>query len=904
MLVAAGVLPAEALDVKDFTFSHLSKTDGAENQKVFSICRVPTGALWWSSKTGVCRYNGSQIVNYRLEQEVLYGNQGGRVINLTTGSSSLYAFDNRGFIFVFNTVQNRFEQVASLSDKIGHEVALNDVYVNGAGEFYLAMHNGVFMLRDTVLTPLHQGVWVNRIIKVKDRLYYLTREGVLDTDFKKILPYNTESGYYDYNTGRLWLGGYESGLNVVTFDDAWNVLTDDFVRIGAAARQNPIRSICPYDDVMLIGVDGLGVYQMAREGGVLEPRLLFDANDGANGVLHGNGIYSIVVDDWKNIVIGSYAGGIDIARPNGGTVAVFRHQGTDNESLPNGHVNTVMELRDGLLMMGTDNGIGILDVATQRWTRCCEGVVALNSYKTPDSKVLVSTYGKGVYEIDYQGNARQIYTTGNVLKDDHVYATCHDRSGNLWIGCLIGDLVRLAPDGSCSYYSVTDVQRMLLLSTGEIAVGTAFGLKVIEPESGVVTELMYAPHGVDDYNPFVTDMMEDGSGRLWIATDGGGVYIYDMAAKSGVQLTVADGLPTNYVSSIVQDTFGRVWIATEEGLAFVEDGKVVSVNYCYGLDCEYSHGAAARLSGGDIFYGTTDGALIMHPEHLGALDYTANIRILRVGCEADDPEEFNRDVAQMLEQGEIHLGYNQRTFIIYFESVNMRYHYDIAYRYKVEGGQWSEPSDYQYVRFVNLEPGRHELVIQAVSRTSGEVIDTKTLGIVISQPWWNTWQMWLVYLALLALVFYGVWRVYKLQAKYMRLSIEYMKLSNLSTPEDVAFTAAAQEEQESASDDTGKEFVDKATGLIMERLSDTEFTINDLCREMAMSRTLFYVKLKTYTGKSPQDFIRIIRLERAASLLRSGSTVADAAAMTGFDNPKYFSTVFKKYFDLPPSKYQ
>ncbi|MBQ9186219.1 MAG: helix-turn-helix transcriptional regulator [Prevotella sp.] len=90
----------------------------------------------------------------------------------------------------------------------------------------------------------------------------------------------------------------------------------------------------------------------------------------------------------------------------------------------------------------------------------------------------------------------------------------------------------------------------------------------------------------------------------------------------------------------------------------------------------------------------------------------------------------------------------------------------------------------------------------------------------------------------------------------------------------------------------------------MEHLSDSDFTIDNLCREMAMSRTLFYVKLKSYTGKSPQDFIRIIRLERASSMLRSGRNVTEVAALTGFDNSKYFSTVFKKYFGVSPSKYQ
>ena len=102
----------------------------------------------------------------------------------------------------------------------------------------------------------------------------------------------------------------------------------------------------------------------------------------------------------------------------------------------------------------------------------------------------------------------------------------------------------------------------------------------------------------------------------------------------------------------------------------------------------------------------------------------------------------------------------------------------------------------------------------------------------------------------------------------------------------------------------GSEFIARVTKLVVDNLSNPDFNIDRLCRELAMSRTLFYLKLKTYTGKSPQDFIRIIRLERAAALLRNGSSVMDAAILTGFENPKYFSTVFKKYFGTSPSKFQ
>lgn len=70
-----------------------------------------------------------------------------------------------------------------------------------------------------------------------------------------------------------------------------------------------------------------------------------------------------------------------------------------------------------------------------------------------------------------------------------------------------------------------------------------------------------------------------------------------------------------------------------------------------------------------------------------------------------------------------------------------------------------------------------------------------------------------------------------------------------------------------------------------------------------MSRTLFYGRLKTLTGQSPQDFIRLLRLERAAALLKTGDSVLDVSIKTGFTNVKYFSTLFKKHFGIVPSKY-
>ena len=103
--------------------------------------------------------------------------------------------------------------------------------------------------------------------------------------------------------------------------------------------------------------------------------------------------------------------------------------------------------------------------------------------------------------------------------------------------------------------------------------------------------------------------------------------------------------------------------------------------------------------------------------------------------------------------------------------------------------------------------------------------------------------------------------------------------------------------------ESDRQFIIRATQLIIESMSDVDFNINILCKEMAMSRTLLYSRLKSLTGKGPQEFIRIIRLQKAAELLKEGKNVTEVAIDTGFINAKYFSSLFKKQFGVQPSKY-
>lgn len=94
------------------------------------------------------------------------------------------------------------------------------------------------------------------------------------------------------------------------------------------------------------------------------------------------------------------------------------------------------------------------------------------------------------------------------------------------------------------------------------------------------------------------------------------------------------------------------------------------------------------------------------------------------------------------------------------------------------------------------------------------------------------------------------------------------------------------------------------TRYVEDNLEKSDFNVDSLCALMNMSRTSFYNKLKALTDQAPADYIRIIRLKRAAKLLREKQhNITEIAELTGFNDVKYFREVFKKYYKVSPSQY-
>lgn len=104
--------------------------------------------------------------------------------------------------------------------------------------------------------------------------------------------------------------------------------------------------------------------------------------------------------------------------------------------------------------------------------------------------------------------------------------------------------------------------------------------------------------------------------------------------------------------------------------------------------------------------------------------------------------------------------------------------------------------------------------------------------------------------------------------------------------------------------DQDQMFVRRLDAVIYPRLGEQDLSVDKVAGLLRMGRTLFYRKVRGVTGYTPNDYIRVLRMKKAAELLAKGdNNVSEVAYAVGFDNPYYFSKCFKAQYGMPPSQY-
>ena len=150
-----------------------------------------------------------------------------------------------------------------------------------------------------------------------------------------------------------------------------------------------------------------------------------------------------------------------------------------------------------------------------------------------------------------------------------------------------------------------------------------------------------------------------------------------------------------------------------------------------------------------------------------------------------------------------------------------------------------------------------------------------------------------------------------LKARVKNLLTQRQKLQGIYRNNLMTGTLATTSEEETVEEKgpemspNDRKFMDKLVDLMEKNMDNGELVVDDLVQELAVSRSVFFKKLKTLTGLAPIEFIKEMRIKRAVQLIETGEySMTQIAYMVGINDPRYLSKCFKQKMGMTPTEYR
>lgn len=279
-------------------------------------------------------------------------------------------------------------------------------------------------------------------------------------------------------------------------------------------------------------------------------------------------------------------------RFDGYSFRVFRHDPKDPRSLPDSMISALHEDRQKRLWVGTQNGLAALDRETETFVRVPSVRERVSTIvEDPDGTLWIGSVGEGVFRRDAVSGVFVQHTPdprNPASLASHMVSVLHrDRQGRLWIGTRDAGLDLIEDVGGADRPAAerrfvhhrhdprdarslphNDVLGLVEDGSGNIWVATnGGGLSALDPKTRLFRRHRAA--GSDRGADLLTRLLMDGSGVLWIGSGGAGVQRYEPASNRS--FTYRHGpadprsLSSNVVRSIYEDAAGQIWVGTENG---------------------------------------------------------------------------------------------------------------------------------------------------------------------------------------------------------------------------------------------------------------------------------------------------------------------------------------------------
>lgn len=734
-----------------------------------SVCEDEKGFIWVSSKAGVYRFTEEDRRQYLLP----YVTPNVISVDLLYKNTQLYAYTNNGQFFQYDPLFDRFELILDVRSLLDNNyLVVNNILIDDDGTFFIATTFGLYKYSiDKELELLSEADQEEHFIEWYDKeFFFLGRSGSLQiveaTSGKTELLHSFEGResmqismlYFDKETGRLWIGtnSGDTFLYDIRFDRLLNVEVSNF-------PNQPVLAIeANTDSTMLLGFDGQGVWELNKNGTEVLNVYREDVDD--QNSLAGNGVYDIFLDRQNRVWICTYSGGVSFYEQTARAVKEIKHQINNSNSLVNNVVNDVYEDSENNIWFATNNGISKWDINLDNWSTFFENTsgearVFLSIFEDNQGRMWAGTWGSGIFVFDRETGNEIMKFDDKSFQNEHVgdfiFDITDDKSGNLWIGGVVEEVVRYDSETTeLKKFGSHPVYMLKQYSENQILLGCSYGLVLLNTEGGDIEVLL------DGF--IIHDFLIENE-VVWCATSGGGMVSYNLDSREVDQFTVSDGLSSNFVNSIVRvNEF--YWLGTENGLCrfSTETGKISTFSSVLSLsNASFNQDAGIVLSSGELLLGTNQGGLMFRPEKLDVQEVVGEIFIQDIiisGRTIRDSAVF--DLKMPVDNlNEIVLPHNRNTLTFELLPVGASDPQSrISWKLGGMDEDWSMPASNRMLTFANLPGGEYELKIRMLDSSLSQIIDERSLTIVIKPPFWRAWWFYILLILLIVGVFYFFFR--------------------------------------------------------------------------------------------------------------------------------------------------
>jgi signal transduction histidine kinase/ligand-binding sensor domain-containing protein/DNA-binding response OmpR family regulator len=729
--------------------------------------------------------------------------------NWITGDKRLFFVDQDDFWFSVNNselivihLQNNKISTRNLSNNVIRNIStqrnFNYLYRDKKGNIYCA-RNGLYVLpeqRKNTLdfdfidllggggTDRETEFSISSITEDKEGMIWVSavNNGIREYNpiTKEVIVYNTKSANYNgiISTNAYFLNDNSGNLWVV-HNNGILQLYDYRTKSFTEFKHEPTNPTSIASDIYGDGLienlffDLSGNYWLPTQGNGLvcfslrktKFPVIKNLPNNPNS-LSSNGIWGIYEDDKGLLWVGVKNSGLNIVDMNTGLVSQYIYN-----SKPDYSGFTVCA--DFLKISDVEYLIGCIPFRRFQFDQKTHSLRMLHEFKQ-DIKDTASIIG---------------WVTTDIFKD---------RKGDIWVSTFDGLNLYRKPDknhpyGFFKHYLKNDknnspiandqVWHIMEDNKEQLWLSTADGLSCMNPERTKTINYYHDPQDPRSLSSSnIKFTMQDSKGRIWIATEGGGLNLFVEKENRFIEYNKSTGFPSSNIFAVFEDHSGNLWMSSTDGIIRFN----AETNQIYTFTGEDGLPSKQFVAGsffqnpvtGKIYFGGDHGITHFYPDSIKLSTFIPKIVFESLNIfnnEIEVRKEYNGNVfltRAISNTEKIILSSRQNVFSIEFAALDYSAAKNIRYSYMLEGANatWIETdADNKTLNYTNLAPGDYKLKVKSTNADGVWCENIKTLTIIVTPPWWNSrlFRVFFLVILITGLIL------------FLRLRINFLKNKNI-----------------------------------------------------------------------------------------------------------------------------